>query len=564
MPHIKERAMKKLLQLNCDADYYYNKGVDLADCGQAEKAVYYYYRSLSLEPYNPWTMAEIGMCYYDLRMYDDAVVWFNRSLCHDKHCTAAAMGEFMCCLQSGNVARAQRFLPLCEPEEVNAYVESEEFEEISAAMKSDGGSENFKSEFVTLERYRENKLFDEAKAKVEIGSLDGAAEILKQIKEKSELFVEASFLLAAIACAEKKYDIIVEMADKTTETYPNDVKTHALRLAAFHIKNQYEEEKDELATIKRMQSGGVEECTRITFFFDELGMNEAASVFLERALELEPQRKSLRILSAVSSHNLKRHDECRAKMCDLARLYPEDGEISCLADMTMRLPDLKIALSADLKKSTADYYVVKFLEEWASFETLEEVEEKYDEDDSFYDRMMAFFMSGRGEYTEKLVPIIAESKRLRPILREIMVVPDMPAPLKIECMTQLLKNERKREFAVQFGDAFVEFVRVKVPKIDKGAAVYYRARSALAFAFAGLSGFEDKLIEKFFYMKERNEKELLCRENEKINAAWLLFLTFGSDAAFFAGMIGVSVEDVMKAAPVWADENKKEEEIKND
>ena len=117
---------------------------------------------------------------------------------------------------------------------------------------------------------------------------------------------------------------------------------------------------------------------------------------------------------------------------------------------------------------------------------------------------------------------------------------------------------------MQFGDAFVEFVRVRVPKIDKGADVYYRARSALAFAFAGLSGFEDKLIEKFFYMKNRNEKELLCRENEKINAAWLLFLTFGSDAAFFAGMLGVSVEDVMKAAPVWTDENKKEEEIKND
>ena len=132
----------------------------------------------------------------------------------------------------------------------------------------------------------------------------------------------------------------------------------------------------------------------------------------------------------------------------------------------MRLPDLKISLSADLKKSTSDYYVVKFLEEWATFETLEEVEEKYDEDDSFYDRMMAFFMSGRGEYIEKLVPIIAESKRLRPILRELMVVPDMPLPLKIECMTQLLKNERKREFAVQFGDAFVEFVRVKVPKIE--------------------------------------------------------------------------------------------------
>lgn len=563
MRHIKERAMEKL-QLNYDADYYYNKGVDLADGGQSEKAVYYYYRSLSLEPYNPWTMAEIGMCYYDLRMYDEAVVWFNRALCHDKNCTAAAMGEFMCCLQSGNVAGAQRFLPLCEPEEVNAYVESEEFEDISAAMKTDDGAGKPKSMFMTLERYRENELFDRAKAKVETGSLDDAAEILGQIDEKSELFAEASFLLAAIACAEKKYDKIIEIAEKMDDVCPSDVKTQALRLAAFHIKNQTEKETGELASIKKMRTGGMEECTRIMFFFDELGMNEAASVFLEQALELEPQRKSLRILSAICSHNLKRHDQCRAKMCDLARLYPEDGEISCLADMTMRLPDLKISLSADLKKSTSDYYVVKFLEEWASFETLEEVEEKYDEDDSFYDRMMAFFMSGRGEYIEKLVPIIAESKRLRPILRELMVVPDMPMPLKIECMTQLLKNERKREFAVQFGDAFVEFVRVKVPKIDKAADVYYRARSALAFAFAGLSGFEDKLIEKFFYMKNRNEKELTDGKKEKINAAWLLFLTFGSDAAFFSDMLGVSVADVMKAAPVWTDENKEEEEINND
>lgn len=89
---------------------------------------------------------------------------------------------------------------------------------------------------MTLERYRENKLFDQAKAKVEIGSLDDAAEILGQIDEKSELFAEASFLLAAIACAEKKYDKIVEIADKMTDVCPTDVKTHALRLAAFHVK----------------------------------------------------------------------------------------------------------------------------------------------------------------------------------------------------------------------------------------------------------------------------------------------------------------------------------------
>lgn len=133
--------MKKLLQLNCDADYYYNKGVDLADGGQAEKAVYYYYRSLSLEPYNPWTMAEIGMCYYDLRMYDDAVIWFNRALCHDKNCTAAAMGDLCAACKRVTLRARQRFLPLCEPEEVNAYVESEEFEEISAAIKPDEGAE---------------------------------------------------------------------------------------------------------------------------------------------------------------------------------------------------------------------------------------------------------------------------------------------------------------------------------------------------------------------------------------------------------------------------------------
>ena len=65
-------------------------------------------------------------------------------------------------------------------------------------------------------------------------------------------------------------------------------------------------------------------------------------------------------------------------------------------------------------------------------------------------------------------------------------------------------------------------------------------------------------------MKNRNEKELTDGKKEKINAAWLLFLTFGSDAAFFSDMLGVSVEDVMKAAPVWTDENKEEEEINND
>lgn len=551
--------MEKMMQLNYDADYYYDIGIEYADSGRAEQAIYYFYRSLSLEPYNPWTIAELGLCYYDLKMYDEAISWFNRALCHDKDCTSAAIGCFMCYICMGNYTAAETFVPLCDTEELSAYVDSEEFAEVTEQIRQRSERKEKESDFVFMGKYREKESFDRAMVCIKTGNIDGASEALAEIDPKSGGYSEAAFMRAVFACAEKKYDRLSAIAKEMNENCPGDVRTAIVNAAVARAEGNEKAEAEAVKKLKTLKIAEIEIVTRAIFFFDELDMFEATDMFVERALKIEPMNKNLRIMSALCSHNLKRHDECRRKFCDLSRLFPEDGAISCLADMTMRLPDLRISLTADLKKSTADYYVPKFLEELASLGDWDAVEKKYDEDDGFYDRMMAFFTSGRGEFIEKIVPAVSLNKRLSPILRELMVMPSVPVTLKIQCMASLLKNERKREFAVQSDDiTALEFVKVKMPRMNESLGVYRIARSALAFA--SLSQFEYKLLKKFIGVREHIGKVLDREGYESVNAAWLLLAVFGKDAMFFLDMLGVSERQLMELAPEWKGEMNENEE----
>ncbi len=549
------------MQLNYDADYYYDIGIEYADSGRAEQAIYYFYRSLSLEPYNPWTIAELGLCYYDLKMYDEAISWFNRALCHDKDCTSAAIGCFMCYICMGNYTAAETFVPLCDTEELNAYVDSEEFAEVTEQIRQRNEIKEKENEFVFMGKYREKKAFERAVEYAKIGNIEGATEALVEVDPKSGGYPEAAFMRAVFACAEKKYDRLSAIAKEMGDHCPDDEFTAIVKAMATHVEGDEKAEVEAMKKLKIIKIADVSIFMRAISCFEDLGMLEAADMFVDRALKIEPMNKKLRIMSALCSHNLKRHDECRRKFCDLNRLFPEDGGISCLADMTLRMPDLHMPITVDLRAGVSDYYVPKFLEELASLGDWDAVEKKYDEDDGFYDRMMAFFTSGRGEFIEKIVPAVSLNKRLSPILRELMVMPSVPVTLKIQCMASLLKNERKREFAVQSDDiTALEFVKVKMPRMNESLDVYRIARSALAFA--SLSQFEYKLLKKFIGVREHIGKVLDRDGYESVNAAWLLLAVFGKDAMFFLDMLGVSERQLMELEPEWKGEMNENEEDK--
>ena len=549
------------MQLNYDADYYYDIGIEYADSGRAEQAIYYFYRSLSLEPYNPWTIAELGLCYYDLKMYDEAISWFHRALCHDKDCTSAAIGCFMCYICMGNYTAAETFVPLCDTEELNAYVDSEEFAEVTEQIRQRNEIKEKENEFVFMGKYREKKAFERAVEYAKIGNIEGATEALVEVDPKSGGYPEAAFMRAVFACAEKKYDRLSAIAKEMGDHCPDDEFTAIVKAMATHVEGDEKAEVEAMKKLKIIKIADVSIFMRAISCFEDLGMLEAADMFVDRALKIEPMNKKLRIMSALCSHNLKRHDECRRKFCDLNRLFPEDGGISCLADMTLRMPDLHMPITVDLRAGVSDYYVPKFLEELASLGDWDAVEKKYDEDDGFYDRMMAFFTSGRGEFIEKIVPAVSLNKRLSPILRELMVMPSVPVTLKIQCMASLLKNERKREFAVQSDDiTALEFVKVKMPRMNESLDVYRIARSALAFA--SLSQFEYKLLKKFIGVREHIGKVLDRDGYESVNAAWLLLAVFGKDAMFFLDMLGVSERQLMELEPEWKGEMNENEEDK--
>ena len=511
--------MKKLYKWDMNADYFYDKAADLADEGNPEKAIYNYYRSLSLEPFNPWTMSDIGMCYYEMGVASEALEWFNRALAIDKNCYVAAFGIVQIMTSAGRFSVAERFIPLCSREDLDGYMESGEF--FGAADNGDFG-ERFK----LVDKDAGVRKLEAATAALAAGKIPEAEEYLRAVLPESKAYCEAAYYLALICYDKGDFAEALKISEKMLRVCPGEIKTYIIRLAVCSRLGMSEDEKAAADKLSKLSAGDFAEAVGVAYCLSDIGMYDIAVRFYEEAVKLQPYHKSALLLLAACYHNAEKHDKCREVMVRLCRLYPEDGVAAYYAKYTFAHPDAIIPLVSDLNGRAAVNYIGEFLREVNEMETLEELEDKYDADDGFYDRMMAFFASGVSGAIINFVGIIAPSKRLRPILRELLARSNVSLQLKIECLTLILVYDRKKEIAVVGDDGAVEFIKASVvaERNETARSVFCRAYSAMKIARIDA----DKELRHYFSaMKNANYRLVSDCEYSLENAAWLCSAALG-------------------------------------
>ena len=517
--------MKKIYKLNFDADYYYDRAEDFIDNGETEKAIYNYYRSLSLEPFNPWIMSDIGMCYYELGTVSEALEWFNRALAVYKNCYSAAFGIVRVMVALERNKTAERFIPLCSHEDLDGYIENGMFfDETDDIPVSDG--ESPAASFRLVDKDKGQRYLAAAVAALSRGNSDEAEKSLRMVDEKSKAYCEAMYYLALIlydkGCLYEAYVI----SDNMMRVCPDEIKTYIIRIAVCARLNMPEQKDAAVQKLDKLYPQDFAESIGVAFCLSDIGMYDLALRFFEEAVKMQPYHKSALLLYALCSHNNKMHDKCRSVLVRLSKLYPEDGVPKYYAEYTLRHPDSVIPLVGDLTGSATAHFVEEFLEEVNKIGSLEELEDKYDADDVFYDSMMAFFASGYSAAIVNFVSIIAPSNKLRPVLRELLVRSDTSVALKMECLTWLLVYDRKKEYAILGDDGAVVFEKARIiteeNKVMK--SVFCRAYAAMKIANINL---DRELKQRYAEMKATNRRLMGDYEYSRENAVWLCSSALG-------------------------------------
>ncbi len=467
--------MEKLLKLNYDADYFYGKAADLTDKGKSSEAIYYFYRALSLEPFNPWIMAEIGHCYYDMGVVRQALEWYHRALVYDKECDSACQGAANCFIALGRADIALDYLSRCSDVDLEDMLTDME----TAATVDDGMFVEKKKRFEKLSVLRNEEYLNRAKLCLLANDLSTAEDWLKKIDENSKEFCESAYFLALIYCDSGRTDKALELSEKMKRICPNEGKTFVVCMAAYEKLGMNKERNEIIDYISKLQPSNYADALGIAICCSDLELYDIAAEFYEHCLSFQPYDKNSLVALALCYHNIGLNEKCKDLLIKASRLFPEDGVSKYYLRKTYEgEKEIINPLAAQVKDAPKEYF--EQLTEDLRNLSIAEMEDKYDAEDSYYDSIASLFVSDRYDILLGFVVSVAPSERFRPLFRQLLTRPEVPFILKCECLTWLLFFEKEKEFAL-FEDGRMVYCKPTDIRLNNPIAkvVYWKTYSAL-------------------------------------------------------------------------------------
>lgn len=490
--------MKRMLKLNYDADYFYGKASDLVDNGKSSEAIYYFYRALSLEPFNPWIMAEIGHCYYDIGVVRVSLEWYRRALAYDKECDSASQGAANCLIALGRADIAFDYLSRCSDADAEELISDMEI----AATSDDGAFAAKTPDFELLSVLRNAEYLNRAKFCLLSNDIASAEEWLKKVKEDSKEFCEAAYFLALIYCDSGNPEKALELSEKMMRVCPYEGKTFVVRIAAYEKLGMSKERNEVVESISKIKPDNYVDALGIAICCSDLGLYDVAAEFYEHCVSFQPYDKNSLISLALCYYDIGLNEKCKDILIKVGRLFPEDITSKYYLKKTY---ENKKGIINPLAAQTKDAPIDCFEEliEDVKHLSISEIEEKYDAEDEYYDKVASLFASERYDVLIGFVVAVAPSERFRPLFRQLLIRNAVPFVLKCECLTWLLFFEKNKEFAL-LEDGKMVYSKPSDIRINKPIAkvVFWKTFSALKLLSVDFSEKDLKAKVRFLLLKD--------------------------------------------------------------
>lgn len=488
--------MAKILKLNNDADYYYERGIDKSEAGSYIEAVDSFYSALKRDPENMWIYSEIGYNYLELGLYEPALKIYFKLLALDKYADIGYLGLMQCFIRENQVATALYYLNMGID---NGALDSEyEAEEQETAVSD-------KPKLRLLDKNDNSEIVALAKKMIVSGESDFAKQMLSAIPDTSKQFDEAQNHLSFLAYSEGDYDKCIRLSEAVIENKPEDLYALTTMMLAYYRKNDYVKTEEIASVIDGLELKTRSEFYRVAMCVMEVGDERRCVKYFEKLFELCPYDRDTTLALAIAYYDTDRTADARAYMLALRRLYPSDRVIAYYARFVREGNIKHIPVAVDLPDGEKLRRLHRIEETFSMLSDVDKAVKRLEEDEEFYDMVMWLLSSREVQMCQRVGAFLCQHEKWQPFFRDKLIDPSVPSPVKKEYLLSYLKYSDVKKFALLVGDIML-FFNPRIPKCDDNfdmRETYWLLYATCAFVTKGFQSKINKVYKNFVAVMSR-------------------------------------------------------------
>lgn len=502
--------MAKIHKLQNDADYYFSKGVTYSDNGEYTKAIDCFFRAYEKdkESEKTETLLEIGACYAMLGEHDAALRTYYKALAIDNKNESAFVGIISSLIEQNKNPEAIYYINYSDAKNIIG----EDYDVSVTNRKT----------FKVIGKYDREATVFVARKLMANGEYSYARKLLEEIPPESKDYTEALNLIAMINLGEEKHTVAVLVCDSVLARDPDNVNALTTKIVASHYAGYVAQRDDTIEYLDSLNLTKEQDIKKISACMQQVGNEELALKYYKKLLEFTPTDKNTNLILAILYHNAGLNASAHSVMVKLSKLYPDCESVKYYA-YNLREGNDNFELSCQLPHSEQDRRFDEVNDKLSSLKTTEKTVMYTKKHKEFYDLLRWIITFPQVKIAGHVASFLAQSTYFHPLIREMLVNPDVNYYPKRECLSSFLEYAQKKSFAL-FSQDVVQFYRPHLPKIDvprEVKAAYWTVYAScvfLTYDFDKMLNQKYKEFVKCIMTDEETEKIFLATGKETLSA----------------------------------------------
>ncbi|MBQ8882120.1 MAG: tetratricopeptide repeat protein [Clostridia bacterium] len=486
--------MEKIIKLNNDADFYYDRGIKNSEAGNFVDAISDFHASLSRNPKNPLVYSELGYCYTALGQEETALHYYHLLHDTDRDADVGYLGLIQCYSNLNNMPAALFYLN--EGIERDALDDGYDFSSLIDEAK-EMRDESRKLRLVKREDYSETLAL--GKSMIMSGEYGMAKRVLEEVPQDNELFVDANNALAYIEFTLDNYSTASQIVDRSLEKKPDDIVALNTKLYC-QTRGGDEKGANETAEIlSKLNPDDDNELYAIALALLNSGFESKAKPLLEKVNENRPCTRDCMLALAQIYYNEKDYDRAQDTALKLRKVYPEDRVVSYYARLIKGGQEEYIFPSPELPSAERERRIKLIDQTFSELSDINKVVRRLGQDEELEDAVKWLIDSAEESIGAGVGAFLAQSPKWQPYIYSKLVAPNYSHNLKREFLESYLNHSQSKRFSVLAG--FVQtFHYPRKPKVNDTVTMqqaYWRAYATAAFTAIDFSSKINKVYKQF-------------------------------------------------------------------
>lgn len=464
--------MAKIIKINNDADYYYERGITKSDSSEFIEAIDSFYLALDREGENIWIYSEIAGNFLELDLNDEALKIYIKIITLDKKADIGYLGVMQCLIKENLIPQTVYYLNMG----IKNKALTSEFD-LDEEFFTDKAPE-----FKLVDKNDNSDMVAFARKLMLTGDDDYAKQMLESIPDTSKQYHEALNYLSLIALGKNELDLSLEYADKVLVKDDENISALTSKIIAYDLLSDFEKRDELVAFLDDLDFISSKDVKKIAACMQQIGNDEMCIKYFSRAVDFEPYEKDLLLPLAMAYNNVKNHKKARSIMLSLRKLYRDDMTILYYARLFNKNFERHLDISTEIPQKIRRARFTSIKSKLNTMSAPEFINE-LDDNARLYESVLWLFQINETNLSGRVARVLCTDPEWIEFIKDKLIDPDVHYKLKKECLWGYLRYATDKKFYLLIAD-ILQYFSPKIPKCTDNPVLidaYWQLYTTMAF-----------------------------------------------------------------------------------